>query len=83
VDRCFGWRIAASLRTSSVSWARWSSGWPTPRRRVCNQRLVAALSGERLEVLDDGDVEHDVDALLADPRTHCRLPVPDLYGVVV
>lgn len=48
-------------------------GLKVPRRdhaaqRAVNQRLVSTIPGQRLEVLDDGRVQHDVDAKLGDAR---------------
>jgi len=42
---------------------------------VVDQSLVVMFPGKRLDVHDDRGVEQDVDAFLAHPRAHRRLPL--------
>jgi hypothetical protein len=42
---------------------------------VVDDRLVATLTSQRLEVFDDWRVAHDVDPQLADALAHCGLPL--------
>ena len=40
------------------------AGLNDPPQRVIDQSLIAAVAGQRLEVFDDGYIDHDIDTLL-------------------
>ena len=42
---------------------------------IVDDRLLATLTSQRLEMFDDWRVEHDVDPQLADALAHCGLPL--------